>query len=134
MKKETIILLGLGAVAVYFLMRNKRAKGEIIVESPEKISEEEFGNIEQMETQNQRGQVIDVIKTVAQKGASAIERAKLRRKAKKAVKLPFGTATIDLEKARKIARQKARKQKRAQRKAVRLKRRNKKLGDISIMF
>lgn len=83
MKKETIILLGLGAAAVYFIMKNKKPKAQVIVENAEPISEEEFERGSNVEPQaRQNASIIDVVKSVASKGVTAIKQARAKEKHK----------------------------------------------------
>lgn len=118
MKKETIILIGLGAVALYFVMQ-KRRRGAVFVESPEKISEEEFGTptMEEQESQpitEKARKVIDVVKNVF-KGSPE------RKQARKEARIK-----------RKAARQEKRTTRKTKRQEARIRR--KKVGEISIMY
>jgi hypothetical protein len=145
MKKENIILLGLGAVALFFIMKGRgmtaRRRGEVFVESPEKITEEQYGTPD-IET-GQGGGLLETVKNVAQSVRSKIQ----EKRQQQVVTLPGGIR-IDLKKAKQIAKQKQRQQKKASRqqarttrktarqekRAIRRSARQQKVGDINVLF
>ena len=133
MKKETIILIGLGAIALYFVM-NKRRRGTVIVESPEKISEEEYGK-PTMEEETEAAPVqtgktiLQSVRDITKKTREAIK----RKKALKDVMFIPGTRTpISKKKFQKAIREQKKKQRQAKRAESRIRRR--KVGEISIMY
>ena len=142
MKKNTLLLLGLGAAAIFLLMRRGQAqarrRGSVIVESPEAITEEEFGTPEEP----QRGSIIESVKNIADKGGEVIRTirtARQQRQAGRQVVLPGGMV-VDPRQIRKFAAQKKREQakkQRQQRRATRKQQRQakrRKVGEIGILF
>ena len=135
MKKETILLLGLGAAAVYFLMRKRRDYSDLVsVESPEKITEAEFEAAQPSETTSaapilQRGKsLLESVKNIAQQTREKIKR---KRALKDIMFLPGMSKPISKKQFQKTVRQ----QKAKQRKAARMERRVKRrMGDLSIMY
>ena len=132
MKKETIILIGLGAIELYFVM-NKRRRGAVFVESPEKISEEEFGKPTMEETEAapvQTGKsILESVRDITKSTREAIK----RKKALKNVMFIPGTRTpISKKKFQKAIREQKKKQRQAKRAESRIRRR--KVGEISIMY
>lgn len=132
MKKETLILIGLSAVALYFVM-NKRRRGAVFVESPEKISEEEFGtptSERQAAPMVETGKtLLQSVKDIALTTAASIKR---RKATKDLLYLPGMKTPISKSKFNKAIRQQKRtirKQKRAESRI-----RRKKVGEISILY
>ena len=75
MKKNTLLLVGIGAAALFFLMRRGGAQGRrrglLDVQSPEIISQEEF----EMPTieENQRPSIVDTVQNIAQRGGEIFQ-------------------------------------------------------------
>lgn len=132
MKKETIILIGLGAVALYFVMQ-KRRRGAVFVESPEKISEEEFGKRTMEETEAapvQTGKsILESVRDITKSSRAAIKRKKAL---KDVMFIPGTRIPISKKKFQKEIRMQKKKQRQAKRAESRIRRR--KVGEISIMY
>lgn len=132
MKKETLILIGLGAVALYFVM-NKRKRGMVFVESPEKISEEEFGTPTK---ERQSAPMVETGKTLLQsvKDIALTTAANIKRKkvTKDLLFLPGMKTPVSKSKFNKAIREQKRKQRQQKRAESRIRR--KKVGEISILY
>lgn len=132
MKKETIILIGLGAVALYFVMQ-KRRRGAVFVESPEKISEEEYGKptIEETEAAPvQTGKsILESVRDITKSTREAIKRKKAL---KDVMFIPGTRIPISKKKFQKEIRMQKKKQRQAKRAESRIRRRR--VGEISIMY
>lgn len=125
MKKDTLILLGLGAVALYFVMQRRR-RGSVEVFSPEVMTEEEFGtsSIDQRQPENiiERGRnIFDTVKTVFQRSPEKKQARQERRAQRKTTR-----------QAQRKVRQEKRTTRKAKRQEARVRR--KKVGEISIMY
>lgn len=139
MKKETLILLGLGAAALYFVM-SRRRRGAVEVFSPEKISEEEFGapTIEtEPEPVQRQKTILQSVKDIAKQTAENIKR---KRALKDVMFIPGTKIQISkkqfektIKAKKKEQRQKVRAESKIRRKEQRRIRR-KKVGEISIMY
>lgn len=157
MKKNTLLLVGLGAVALFLFMRRGtaqgRRRGEVFVESPEPISESEFGIPEETE---QPRNLVDTIQNIAQKGGEVFNNIRdgvQQRRANDMIYLPGSNVPTGLTRSqlakmqrkkkleeqrkkrqqarttRKTTRQQARATRKAQRKV-----RRRKVGEIGVLF
>jgi hypothetical protein len=132
MKKETLILIGLGAAALYFVM-SKRRRGTVEVFSPEKISEEEFGT---PTNERQAAPMVETGKTLLQsvKDIALTTAAKIKRRkaTKDLLYLPGMKTPVSKSKFNKAIREQKRKQRQQKRAESRIRR--KKVGEISILY
>jgi hypothetical protein len=126
MKKNTLLLVGLGAVALLFLMRRGTAQGRrrgiLEVESPEIMTEQEFGV--PTVADNEPRSLVDTVQNIAQRGGeifSNVRESLSQNKNNQMIYLP-GTAIPTGLTARKIAqlkRQKRQQEARAKRQQAR---------------
>jgi hypothetical protein len=149
MNKNTLILLGVGAAAIYFLTRRKRPdySGLVSVESPQPITEQEF---EAGSGSGSGGSLLESVQNIAQKGGQIIQTIRdnrAQRKAKDMIFLPNSSIPTGMTRQQLAAfikrkkreeerkkRQQARSQRKAQRQAKRTARpkrqRRRKVGEI----
>lgn len=85
MKKNTLILVAAGAVAIYFLMQRRRQRGTVSVEDAEIISERQF--IEAKPAESPLQKVTELVSTLFPKRTTEQKRtARAARQAKRAGK------------------------------------------------
>ena len=83
MKKNTLIWVAAGAVAIYFLMQKRRQRGTVTVEDAEIISQREFEEAKPAESPLQK--VTEIVSTLFPKRTTEQKRtAKAARMAKRA--------------------------------------------------
>ena len=126
MKKDTLVLLGLGAVALYFVMQ-RRKRGTVEVFSPEVMKEEEFGtpaiDARQPERIIERGRnLLDTVKTVFQRSPERQKERQERRTQRKTTRQAQRKVRQEKRATSRIKRQEKRKSRRQ------------KVGEISIMY
>ena len=126
MKKDTLILLGLGAVALYFVMQRRR-RGSVEVFSPEVMTEEEFGtpSTDQRQPEDiiERGRnIFDTVKTVFQRSPEKKQARQERRAQRKTTRQAQRKVRQEKRATSRIKRQERRKVRRQ------------KVGEISIMY
>jgi hypothetical protein len=129
MKKNTLLLVGIGAAALFFLMRRGGAQGRrrglLDVQSPEIISQEEF----EMPTieENQRPSIVDTVQNIAQRGGEIFQNVRegiQQRRANDMIympgtAIPTGLTRQQLAKMQRQKRQQAAKKTRQQARATR---------------
>jgi hypothetical protein len=158
MKKNTLLYIGIGAAALFFLMRRGTAQGRrrglVDVQSPEIISQEEFEN--PTFDENERPSLMDTVQNIAQRGGEIFQNVKegiQQKRANEMIYLP-GTAIstgltrkqlVKMQRQKKQqeakkTRQAARKTRKTQRQAARTTRRaqrrvrRQKVGEIGVLF